>query len=183
MVALPSRASRRPREGNSLSVSARDATQSETATAWIFKAAPDHWRLDEFLRLTSVGSNFLWYFPRSPELLSEGTRVYIWDANSRKPGVVALARTTGPVRDCEDPGDSYWTEAGRERLGGVRPRVPLRLEHVMQRPLTKVQIQHNSDLKAALANLSVNRWFAQQTNFPVQPDEERVLEQACLGRA
>jgi hypothetical protein len=157
-------------------------TQSETATAWVFKAAESHWRAGEFLRTVDPGDEFLWYFAPRPDLVSVGQRVYLWQASVSKPGIVALARTLGPVIECEDHRAEFWTETGLAKLGGVRPRVPLRLEHVLTRPLTKVQIQLNADLKDRLKDLSVLRWYAQQTNFPVQADEEIALDAACLRR-
>ena len=158
------------------------ARQSEAATAWIFKAAEDHWDIQDFMRTVRVGDSFWWYFSPRPDLLSEGQRVYLWHASIKKPAIVALARTAGPVQECEDDEGVYWTAKGRAKLGGVQPRAPPRMEHILGRPLTKVQIQHNAGLKDALSRLSVTNWFARQTNFPVQPDEELVLDRECLTR-
>jgi EVE domain len=161
-------------------------TAGSTASAWIFKANPEAWRVGEYLdavRSGREGRDLVWLVNRYADDISSGDRVHIWSASGdRRAGIVALARATGPVADLPEDKQQYRHGEFAEKYEGLRQRVPLRIEHILSKPLTKIQIQHNSDLKDALGSLSILRFYTQGTNYPVQPDEEVVLDAACLTR-
>ena len=85
----------------------------------------------------------MWLVNRYADHISTGDRVYIWSASGdRRAGVVALARATGPVADLPEDKPGYRTEELAGKYEGLRQRVPLRIEHILSKPLTKIQIQH-----------------------------------------
>jgi len=159
-------------------------TAGSTATAWIFKANPHEWDLRAYLTALHSGredADLVWLVNRYADDISAGDRVYLWSASGDKQaGVVALARATGPVADLLEDKTKYRAPEFADKYEGLRQRVPLRVERVLRKPLTKVQIQHNSDLKAQLAGLSILRFYTQGTNYPVQSPEEAALDAACL---
>jgi EVE domain len=159
--------------------------EADTATAWIFKANPDEWSIDEYLDALRSGresSDLVWLVTRFEERISSGDRVYLWRASGRNAAIVALARATGPVADLPEDKSQYRHGQYAEKYAGLRPRAPLRIEHVLERPLTKVAIQHNRGLADEASDLSIFRWYTQATNFPVQPSEEVALDRECLKR-
>lgn len=155
-----------------------------TATAWIFKANPHEWDLSAYLAALRSGrddSELVWLVNRYADDISAGDRVYLWAASGDKhAGVAALARAIGPVDDLAEDKSEYRSAEFADKYQGLRQRVPLRIEHVLRKPLTKVQIQHNSDLNDSLAGLSILHFYTQGTNYPVQEHEEAALDAACL---
>jgi hypothetical protein len=97
----------------------------------------------------------------------------IWRAGP-KAGVVAIARITGAVDLLPDDKPAYRTPQAKQKFEGDKPRVPIRIETILPRPVARTRLQFHD----TLSDLSVLR-SPQGTNFAVTPSEANDLIRMC----
>lgn len=151
---------------------------TETSDAWIFQANPADWHIDRFLEDVTRGcasADVRWLVTRHRDAINVGDQVYLWRAG-RTAGIVALATITGDIVLL--PEDKHEYRAAPEKFAGVRDRVPIHIDEVLQRPITRTSLQFHD----GLSGLSILR-SAQGTNFAVTAAEAADLHHLLRRRA
>ncbi len=158
------------------------AHRAHDDAAWIFQAQPDEWDIDRFLadvEAERADANTVWLVTRLAQRIKVGDRAFIWRTGGRKHGgVVALARVTGPITELPDDKPEYRLPKATDKFNGTKLRAPIRIERVLTKRLTQVQVEFTPELN----DLSILRWAKNQTNFPVNAREQAVLERLCAAR-
>ena len=147
-----------------------------TSDTWIFQAHPRDWHIDRFLADISAGSSgrdVNWLVTRHARHIARGDTAVIWRAGP-KAGVVAIARITGAVDLLPDDKPAYRTRQAKEKFEGAKPRVAIRIEAILPRPVARTRLQFHD----TLSDLSVLR-SPQGTNFAVTPSEANDLIRIC----
>jgi 5-methylcytosine-specific restriction protein B len=150
---------------------------SPTATsgrAWIFQSSPDQYDLAGALESLA---EFFWLVRRYEREIHVGDRVYLWEAGSNA-GVAAIAEVASEPTEAEDSDadKGFWRDP--TAFVGPRRRVRLKITKVVDPRLSRAEAQANPAL-VKLPNLV----FAQGTNFPLTPEQDRELQRVIAGIA
>jgi hypothetical protein len=146
-------------------------------SAWIFQARPREWDVDAFLADVAadrVAPETVWLVTDHANEIAPDDRVFLWRAGAR-PGVLALGRVAGPVAWLPDDTSEYRCSAAGRKFDGERRRVPLTLERILAKPLTRERLR----VEPETADLSILR-SAEGTNFPVDPSQHTALERLAV---
>ena len=136
---------------------------------WIFQANPSRYRIHESLRKESEE---WWNLNQHADDVRVGDRVLIWISGSDA-GVYALGTVVAPpiVTPDSATGQAYWLEA--EQGKRAKPRVRVRYDRVLiDRPLLKAYLEADPNLWS----LRILQ-FPRGTNFPVEHEEWRVIQE------
>jgi EVE domain len=141
--------------------------QRKNVSAWVFQANPKLWDIDGALDADPL--EIRWLVNQYEDQIRPGHRVFLWRAG-RNAGILAVATvTSSPVPMPDDKGAlRYAIQA--EKFRGHRVRVLLRVERILEQPISRDAIRADGDL-SSMAILS----RPQGTNFPVTPAEEIAL--------
>jgi 5-methylcytosine-specific restriction enzyme B len=113
------------------------ALQPEHERAWIFQSNPEHYDLPGAL---AALNEFAWSARQRAEDMRIGDTVYLWEAGENA-GILGVATITGePVVSIDDELDppSFYRDSSQSKHN-VR-RVPLRIERVLARRLTRDEL-------------------------------------------
>jgi predicted RNA-binding protein with PUA-like domain len=137
--------------------------------SWIFQANPKKYEI--FTSLSTEKAE-RWNARQHVKEINIGDRVYIWICGPQA-GIygVGTILTLPAVMQDTPAGIRYWTDPA----DGRRPiaRVDVRYDRIMlDRPLLKPYLRADPVLR----NLSILRMW-RGTNFPVEPNEARVIEE------
>jgi hypothetical protein len=141
-----------------------ETPSSTTNKCWIFQANPKMFDIDSALR---EFESISWSVSQHAPEIKKGDKVYIW-RSGKDAGVVAEATilTNPEIMDEQQEQSKYWKVPFETGL-----RVICRIDKVLNPPLLKEKLRELDELKS----LSILRYF-QGTNFPVTPDEAKVIE-------
>jgi len=135
--------------------------------AWIFQANPEFFDARGAVKQLR---ELRWLVKQHGEEMQVGDRVYLWESGSDA-GIVAIAQIATPLQVIEsDPSSTPFTKKP-EKFEGAQPRVALRVDRVIDPPLSRQVIKDDP----ALAGLSIFR-MAQGTNFPITEEERQALD-------
>lgn len=130
--------------------------------AWILQADPKQWDLARYardVRGNRAPDDVRW--PAHDADLQVGDRVFLYSSgDERTAGVLALARVTGPVEEGEEELPQY-RKGPAASHGGPQPRVPLHIEEVLPKPLYKVKMEWDPELKGSA-------FLSSEDNAPMQ---------------
>lgn len=148
--------------------------KSVSPRAWIFQSSPDQYDLAGALESLA---EFYWLVRRYEKEIHVGDRVYLWEAGLEA-GVAALAQVATEPAEVEDTDadKAFWRD--QAAFAGPRRRVLLKITKVVDPRLSRAEAQANPAL-AKLPNLV----FAQGTNFPLTPEQDRELQRVITGLA
>ncbi len=145
---------------------------------WILEVRPKEWDVDKYLRALARGQaepELDWPVDDHAADIAEGDRVYLWKAGDHKvEGIVAIARVTGAVAPRGESQATFRKPAFEEQYAATRPRVPLRVETVLRKPLYRVKLEWTEETKG----LSVIG-AKDGTAWPVAPEQDASLERLC----
>ena len=111
-----------------------------------------------------------WLAKQHGEEIQVGDRVYLWESGSNA-GIVAIAHIASPLQVVEPDPITIPFMKEPEKFEGAQPRVTLRVDRVIDPPLSRQVIRDDP----TLAGLSILR-MAQGTNFPITEDERQALD-------
>ncbi len=146
--------------------------------AWILEMRPKEWDVDKFLRAVARGQaepDLDWPVDQHADDISAGDRVYLWKAGDHKAeGIVAIARVTGDVAVRDESQAAFRKAAFEEQYATARPRVPLRVETVLRKPLYRVKLEWTEETKdlRVIGDKDGTAW-------PVAPAQDASLERLC----
>ena len=147
-------------------------------SAWIIEMRPKEWDVDKFVRGVGRGTSeptFAWPVDDHADEIAEGDRVYLWRAGDHKvEGIVAIATVEGAVSEREGDHDEFRKAAFDEQYAAMRPRVLLRIESVLTKPLYRVKLEWTAETKN-LAVIGAKEGAA----FPVGKAQDKALEKLC----
>jgi hypothetical protein len=141
-------------------------SKSPTRQSWIFQANPEQFDIDGALAALDELS---WLVNQHQDDIHEGDEVFIWPSGAQG-GVVATATVLSDPSQFESPPEEHSFNRAQEKFAGLRTRVRLRVDNVLNAPLLRTVIAGDS----ALSNLPILR-MAQVTNSPVNADQSRAL--------
>ena len=137
------------------------------ASAWIFQANPAYHEIDRALReLPEIE----WTVRQYQQRVEVGDRVYIWRSGTGG-GVVAVGTILSPVTEKEPASQDVPYLTNRE-LFGPKPRVSVRIDQVLGRPLLRTTLREDP----VLGDLQILR-FANATVFEVTPAQDARLQE------
>ena len=135
-------------------------SEAEGAAAWFFQANPDTWRIDDFLAeatqraASDERAETLWRVkPDSYARFTEvGQPVYIWRAAGsgrhtprRAAGIAARAHIAGSAKPRDDVDLRHRTAEGESKLQPRQVRVPIVVDFVLDRLITREALSADSD--------------------------------------
>jgi MoxR-like ATPase len=145
---------------------------SSQGRTWLFQANPNLFDLQGAIRDLD---GFTWTTRQHAREIHAGDRAYLWQSGPNA-GILATARiSTEP--NLQDNSDSKMFELVPGTFDKEEMRVTVEVEDVLEPPLTRAEIQENPKL----ASLQILR-IAQQTNFPVTPEEAEELDRLIAPR-
>ncbi len=146
--------------------------------AWILEMRPKEWDVDKYLRAITrkqADPELDWPVGDHADDIAEGDRVYLWKAGDHKvEGVVAIARVTGPVAALDENQATYRKAAFEEQYSAKQPRVPLRIENVLRKPLYRVKLEWTEETKSlgVIGDKEGTAWR-------LEPEQDASLERLC----
>lgn len=141
---------------------------------WIFQANPKIYDVSGAIRSLQEDT---WLVQQHRDELRPGDRVYLWESGPDA-GIVAVCEILDEVADRLPSEASTRFVLDRVKLGGVRPRVRIRISAVVDPRLSRRDLQAHQDL----AELSILKQ-AQGTNFSVTPQQAGAIEELLAGRS
>ena len=146
--------------------------------AWILQMRPKEWDVDKYMRALGRGQadpNLDWPVDEHADDFAEGDRVYLWKAGDHKvEGVVAIARVSSSVAVREETHAEFRKSAFEEQYSAAQPRVALRIEQVLKKPLYRVKLEWTEETK----DLSVIG-AKEGTAWKLAPAQDKSLERLC----
>ena len=146
--------------------------------AWILQMRPKEWDVDKYMRALTrgqAGPELDWPVDDHADAISEGDRVYLWKAGDHKvEGIVAIARVTGGVADRDENQAQFRKAAFEEQYAAKQPRIALKVETVLRKPLYRVKLEWTEETKG----LSVIG-AKEGTAWEVAPEQDASLERLC----
>lgn len=139
----------------------------------IFQANPKVYDLAGAIRSLREDT---WLAQQHRSELRPGDRVYLWESGPNA-GIVGVSEILDGVSDRGEDKAADRFILDPVKLGGVQPRVRIRIKPVLARRLSRCEIRAHP----ALRELSILRQ-AQGTNFPVTPQEARAIEELLASR-
>lgn len=147
-------------------------------SAWILEMRPKEWDVDKWVRAVGRGTadaTIAWPIDEHADDIAEGDRIYLWRAGDHKvEGIVAIAIVTGAVKDREGDQPEYRKAAFEEEYASTRPRVLLKIQTVLSKPLYRVKLEWTEETKSLPV---INA--TEGTVFPVGKAQEKALEKLC----
>ena len=135
--------------------------------AWIFQGNPKIYDIGRAVRSLREDT---WLVQQHKDDIRKGDRVYLWQSGPDG-GIVAVAEVVDEVRERVLPDQSKPYVLDSIKLGGVQPRVLIRIAKVCEPTIRRSAIQVNP----RLSGLSILR-MPQGTNFAVTPAEAAAIE-------
>jgi 5-methylcytosine-specific restriction protein A len=138
---------------------------------WIFKYRPENYNLRA--RLSDPSPTLTWTVSRFRDEIAAGDTAFLWETGPHR-GIRAVMRIDEPPREMPelDSERRYWVEPDV----AVAPRVLGTLTHRgIDLPAERLRRVPGLD------GLSVFHGFQQGTNFPVAPEEGRILKALVEG--
>jgi hypothetical protein len=146
--------------------------------AWILEMRPKEWDVDKYLRAVTRGQaepDLDWPVEDHADDIGEGDRVYLWKAGDHKvEGIVAIARVAGAAEVREENQAEFRKNAFEEQYAVARPRLRLRIESVLKKPLYRVKLEWTEETKA-LGVIGAK----EGTAWKVAPAQDKSLERLC----
>jgi 5-methylcytosine-specific restriction enzyme B len=139
---------------------------------WIFQGNPKIYNVAHAVRSLREDT---WLVQQHKNEIRPGDRVYIWESGPDG-GIVAVGEVLDEVSERVLPDESKPYVSDDIKLGGVQPRVLIRVTRVCDPKLKRTVILENPHL----SNLLILRQ-PQGTNFPVTPAEAAIIEE-LLGK-
>lgn len=142
------------------------------AGLWIFQGNPKFYDVRAAVRALREET---WLVTGYRNAIKPGDRVYLWESGAEG-GVIAVGEvldspSVRPIPEVDKP-----FVRDPSKFAGDKVRVKVRIDHVLDPVLTRIQVAKDP----ALRNLAILR-FANATNFPVTPDEAEVLDDLIKG--
>lgn len=145
----------------------------EGANAWIFQGNPKIYDIAASIRELPETT---WVVRRHRQEIHTGDKVYLWQSGADA-GILGTATvlTEPEVMGTDTSKDRFYLKA--EEFSQPEPRVNLRIDSVLEAPLTKSEILEDPRLR----NLLIIR-APTGTNFPVTIDERAALDELIEQR-
>lgn len=144
-----------------------------SARSWIFQANPKIYDIDGAIRqLKEVN----WRVAQHKERIRKGHRVYVWRSGPEA-AIIAIAVVLIDPAVLPEPEEQRAFDRGGEESELHQLRVTLRVERLVEPPLTKDELRRQSGLE----NLLILR-MTQGTNFPITAEESHLIEDLIDNR-
>lgn len=140
---------------------------------WIFQANPKIYEIAAAVRALKEDT---WLVQQHRNDIRPGDRAYLWESGTGG-GIVAVCEILDEVADRRENEAAERFILDPLKLGGVQPRVRIRISSIVDPKLLRRDLQ----AQPALRNLSILRQ-PQGTNFSVTPEQERTIEELLADR-
>lgn len=140
---------------------------------WIFQANPAIYDVASAVRSLKEDT---WLVQQHRQDIQPGDRAYLWESGAGG-GIVAVCEILDEVTDRRTNEAAERFILDPLKLGGIQPRVNIRILSVVSPKLLRRDIQAHS----ALGDLSILKQ-AQGTNFPVTPEQAKAIEKLLANR-
>jgi len=138
---------------------------------WIFQANPAMFNLRAAVATLDEMS---WLVQQHGDDIRTGDKVYLWESGAEA-GVVGTADIVSPPELRALPESDARHVMSSEKLGGIQPRVILKIDRRLSRPILRRDLLDMPGLRA----LSILR-APQGTNFPVSPPEAEIIDDLMI---
>lgn len=138
----------------------------EIMQSWIFQGNPKIYDISRAVRSLKEDT---WLVQQHGKDIRAGDRVYFWESGPNG-GIVAIGQVLDEVCDRNTADESLPFVRDSRKLGGVQPRVRVRIERVVEPKLKRSVIKGNP----GLGGLSILK-FAMGTNFEVTPEQAKII--------
>jgi len=135
--------------------------------SWIFQGNPKIYDLAAAVRALKEET---WLVQQHRNDIRLGDCVYLWESGPDA-GMVAVAEVLDEVSDRPFGESGKRFILDQNKLGGIQPRVLIRITRVIDPRLSRITIK----AQPGLSGLSILKQ-AQGTNFAVTPEEAKLIE-------